>query len=177
MKVEKVVKICRAVFVVDISELGENDSLMQNVRTPSDFTLKIKLATQSFESLKVPWYTTTALDRQGSDYFLKPMKTTSMQCFLAVVLCNLTLHLCQLCIRIRICGKCLPYFDVDDNCSNQTLISHRSMVFVVNALASLKSRPPANVLKLTSRQLMNVSRLLPDKICPALNFSQCKASE
>lgn len=43
MKVEKVVKICRAEFVVDISELGEKDPLLQNVRTPSDFTQKIKL--------------------------------------------------------------------------------------------------------------------------------------
>lgn len=75
-------------------------------------------------------------------------------------------------------GNTFHYFNVDDNCNNQTLISHRSMVYVVNPLASLKSRPPANVLKLTSRQLMNVSRLLlPNKICPVLNFSQCKASE
>ncbi|XP_058206967.1 uncharacterized protein LOC131320316 [Rhododendron vialii] len=62
-QVEKVVKICKAEFVVDISELGEKDPLMQN-------------ATRSFESLKVPWYTTTALDRQGSDYFLKRVKTS-----------------------------------------------------------------------------------------------------
>jgi hypothetical protein len=60
-QVEKVVKICRADFVVSISELGEKDPLMQN-------------ATQYFESLKVPWYTTTALERHGAHYFLKRVK-------------------------------------------------------------------------------------------------------
>lgn len=37
------VKICGADFVVSISELGEKDPLMQNVRPPSDFIEKFKL--------------------------------------------------------------------------------------------------------------------------------------
>ena len=37
MKVEKVVKTYKVKFVIDVSEFGEKDSLMQNVRTPSDF--------------------------------------------------------------------------------------------------------------------------------------------
>lgn len=60
-QVEKVVKICGADLVVSISEHGEKDPLMQN-------------ATQYFESLKVPWYTTTALERHGAHYFLKRVK-------------------------------------------------------------------------------------------------------
>ncbi|XP_052180434.1 uncharacterized protein LOC127793766 isoform X2 [Diospyros lotus] len=60
-QVENVLKTYKAKFVVDISELGEEDPLMQN-------------ATRYLQSLKVPWYTTNALKRRGADYFLKKVK-------------------------------------------------------------------------------------------------------
>uniref|UniRef100_A0A5B7BKU4 Tartrate-resistant acid phosphatase type 5 n=2 Tax=Davidia involucrata TaxID=16924 RepID=A0A5B7BKU4_DAVIN len=60
-QMEKVVKAYKARFVVNISELGEDDQLMLN-------------ATWYFQSLKVPWYTTRALKGQGADYFLKQIK-------------------------------------------------------------------------------------------------------
>ncbi|KAL8236940.1 hypothetical protein R6Q59_018021 [Mikania micrantha] len=53
-------------FVINISELGEDDPLSQ-------------YATQYFNSLKVPWYTTIALngDGDGPDYFLKQFNISS----------------------------------------------------------------------------------------------------
>lgn len=60
-QMEKVVKTFKAEFVVNISELGEDDPLMQNV-------------TWHFPALKVPWYTTRASSGQGVDYFLKQIK-------------------------------------------------------------------------------------------------------
>ncbi|XP_059635478.1 uncharacterized protein LOC132277657 isoform X2 [Cornus florida] len=60
-QMKKVVKTYNARFVVNISELGEDDPLMQN-------------ATLYFQSPKVPWYTTRALKGQGADYFLKQIK-------------------------------------------------------------------------------------------------------
>ncbi|KAK3032353.1 hypothetical protein RJ639_035404 [Escallonia herrerae] len=55
---EMMVKAHKASFVINISELGEDDPLLQN-------------ATLYFQSLKVPWYTTTALKGQEADYFFK----------------------------------------------------------------------------------------------------------
>ncbi|KAK2992943.1 hypothetical protein RJ640_009452 [Escallonia rubra] len=55
---EMMVKAHKASFVINISELGGDDPLLQN-------------ATLYFQSLKVPWYTTTALKGQEADYFFK----------------------------------------------------------------------------------------------------------
>lgn len=44
MKIEKAVKAYKARFVVNISELGEDDPLMHNVRTP--FVSHLKRETQ-----------------------------------------------------------------------------------------------------------------------------------
>ncbi|KAA8535315.1 hypothetical protein F0562_030318 [Nyssa sinensis] len=60
-QIEKVVKAYKARFVLNISELGEDDQLMLN-------------ATWYFQSLKVPWYTTRALKGQGANYFLKQIE-------------------------------------------------------------------------------------------------------
>lgn len=58
---EKVAKKYEAKFVVDISDLGKDDPLMQN-------------GTLHFSSLKVPWYTTTVSGRYGGGYFQKQIK-------------------------------------------------------------------------------------------------------
>ncbi|KAF3452976.1 hypothetical protein FNV43_RR03409 [Rhamnella rubrinervis] len=57
-QMEKVARTYKARFVVSISELGEDDPLMQN-------------ATQQFSSLKVPWYTTKVSKGHEEGYFLK----------------------------------------------------------------------------------------------------------
>ncbi|OVA00282.1 Ribonuclease H domain [Macleaya cordata] len=57
-QMEKVAKIYKVKFVVNISELGEDDPLMQN-------------GTLHFSALKVPWYTTNASQGQENKYFLK----------------------------------------------------------------------------------------------------------
>ncbi|KAK9130448.1 hypothetical protein Sjap_010935 [Stephania japonica] len=58
MKMDKVAKLCDVEFVVNISELGEDDQLTQN-------------ATSQFSSLKVPWYNTNASPSPKGRYFLK----------------------------------------------------------------------------------------------------------
>ncbi|KAG5559543.1 hypothetical protein RHGRI_009168 [Rhododendron griersonianum] len=119
----KVVKICRAEFVVDISELGEKDPLMQN-------------ATRSFESLKVPWYTTTALDRQGSDYFLKRVKTPHGAAFDLIALNTGSLQNAylsgQACARL---DRGLGFTPI-----NQRLVSHREKGtgFLLHRVSSLE---------------------------------------
>ncbi|XP_016651929.1 PREDICTED: uncharacterized protein LOC103341243 isoform X2 [Prunus mume] len=57
-QMEKVVKKYKAKFVVDISDLGKDDPLMQN-------------GTLLFSSLKLPWYTTRVSERHGGGYFQK----------------------------------------------------------------------------------------------------------
>ncbi|XP_057495355.1 uncharacterized protein LOC130780380 isoform X2 [Actinidia eriantha] len=61
IQVEKVVKTYKVKFVIDVSEFGEKDPLMQN-------------ATRYFQSFKLPWYPTRASKRQGAEYFLKKVK-------------------------------------------------------------------------------------------------------
>ncbi|CAN4115992.1 unnamed protein product [Withania somnifera] len=60
-QVEKVAKTFNARFIINISELGEDDPLMQN-------------ATRHFPSLKIPWYSTRALKGQGVNHYLKQFK-------------------------------------------------------------------------------------------------------
>ncbi|KAK4343272.1 hypothetical protein RND71_036366 [Anisodus tanguticus] len=60
-KVEKVAKKFNARFVINISELGEDDPLLQN-------------ATWHFPSVKIPWYSTRSLEGQGVNYYLKQFK-------------------------------------------------------------------------------------------------------
>ncbi|XP_015059551.1 uncharacterized protein LOC107005468 [Solanum pennellii] len=60
-QVEKVAKKFNARFVINISELGEDDPLMQN-------------ATWRFPSVKIPWYSTRALKGQGVNHYLKQFK-------------------------------------------------------------------------------------------------------
>ncbi|XP_050378188.1 uncharacterized protein LOC126795384 [Argentina anserina] len=55
-QMEKVTKMYKARFVVDISDLGKDDPLMQN-------------ASLHFSSVKVPWYTTTVSGGYGGGYF------------------------------------------------------------------------------------------------------------
>ncbi|KAL6274981.1 hypothetical protein ACE6H2_025673 [Prunus campanulata] len=57
-QMEKVVKKYKAKFVVDISDLGRDDPLMQN-------------GSLLFSSLKLPWYTTRVSERHGGGYFQK----------------------------------------------------------------------------------------------------------
>ncbi|KAL6221384.1 hypothetical protein ACLB2K_009135 [Fragaria x ananassa] len=57
----RVAKKYKAKFVVDISDLGKDDPLMQN-------------GTLHFSSLKVPWYTTTVSGRYGGGYFQKQIR-------------------------------------------------------------------------------------------------------
>ncbi|XP_042509061.1 uncharacterized protein LOC122084686 [Macadamia integrifolia] len=66
-QMEKVAKTYRAKFVVDISELGDDDPLMLNG------TLL------RFPSLKVPWYTTRTSQGEGKEYFLKQITITHGQ--------------------------------------------------------------------------------------------------
>ncbi|KAJ8528147.1 hypothetical protein K7X08_021839 [Anisodus acutangulus] len=60
-QVEKVAKKFNARFVINISELGEDDPLLQN-------------ATRHFPSVKIPWYSTRSLEGQGVNYYLKQFK-------------------------------------------------------------------------------------------------------
>ncbi|KAM1201213.1 hypothetical protein FF1_017508 [Malus domestica] len=60
-QMEKVAKKYNAEFVVDVSNLGEDDPLMQN-------------GTLHFSSLKVPWYTTRVSEGKGRGYFQKMIK-------------------------------------------------------------------------------------------------------
>ncbi|KAL3323124.1 hypothetical protein AABB24_040301 [Solanum stoloniferum] len=60
-QVEKVAKKFNARFVINISEFGEDDPLMQN-------------ATWHFPSMKIPWYSTRALRGQGANHYLKQFK-------------------------------------------------------------------------------------------------------
>ncbi|KAI5676122.1 hypothetical protein M9H77_07072 [Catharanthus roseus] len=57
----KVTKVYNAQFVVNISELGEEDPLAQN-------------ATGHFQSLNIPWYSTKTLKGHGVDHYLKQVK-------------------------------------------------------------------------------------------------------
>lgn len=57
----EVVKTYKAKFIINISELGEDDPLMLN-------------ATWNFQSFKVPWYTTKASKLRGAGYFVKQVK-------------------------------------------------------------------------------------------------------
>nr|DAD27368.1 TPA_asm: hypothetical protein HUJ06_028836 [Nelumbo nucifera] len=70
-QMEKVARIYGAKFVVNISELGEDDPLMQN-------------GTLHFPSLKVPWYSTST--SKGKGYFLKQIATPSGQILDIIVL-------------------------------------------------------------------------------------------
>ncbi|KAI3801734.1 hypothetical protein L1987_29848 [Smallanthus sonchifolius] len=63
-QIEKVMYAYNVGFVINISELGEDDPLLQN-------------ATQYFNSLKTPWYTTIALKADESDYFFKQFNISS----------------------------------------------------------------------------------------------------
>ncbi|XP_059454262.1 uncharacterized protein LOC132184591 isoform X1 [Corylus avellana] len=58
---EKVAKTYNAIFVVNTSELGEDDPLMQN-------------GTLLFPSLKVPWYNTRTKEGHGASCFLEQIK-------------------------------------------------------------------------------------------------------
>lgn len=60
-QMEKVVRTYKARFIVDISEHGEDDPLMQN-------------GTWHFSSLNVPWFTTGASDGQGTGCFIRKIK-------------------------------------------------------------------------------------------------------
>lgn len=60
-QMEKVIKLYKARFVINLSDLGEDDPLMLN-------------ATWHFHSLRVPWYTTRALKGQEVDYYVKRIK-------------------------------------------------------------------------------------------------------
>ncbi|OIT01526.1 PREDICTED: uncharacterized protein LOC109226450 [Nicotiana attenuata] len=60
-QVEKVAKKFNARFVINISELGEDDPLVQN-------------ATRHFPSTKIPWYSTRALKGQGLNHYLRQFK-------------------------------------------------------------------------------------------------------
>ncbi|XP_076930382.1 uncharacterized protein LOC143595162 [Bidens hawaiensis] len=57
-QIEKVMYAYNVGFVINISELGEDDPLLLN-------------ATQYFNSLKVPWYTTVSLKGDGPDCYFK----------------------------------------------------------------------------------------------------------
>ncbi|XP_048423102.1 uncharacterized protein LOC103955964 [Pyrus x bretschneideri] len=60
-QMEKVANKYKAEFVVDVSDLGEDDPLMQN-------------GTLHFSTLKVPWYTTRVSEGKGGGYFQKKIK-------------------------------------------------------------------------------------------------------
>ncbi|KAM3012757.1 hypothetical protein FF2_025705 [Malus domestica] len=60
-QMEKVAKKYKAEFVVDVSDLGEDDPLMQN-------------GTLHFSTLKAPWYTTRVSEGKGGGYFQKKIK-------------------------------------------------------------------------------------------------------
>nr|POF16123.1 hypothetical protein CFP56_15614 [Quercus suber] len=61
---EKVAKVYNVSFVVNTSELGEDDPLMQN-------------GTMLFPSLKVPWFTTRTSKGHGESYFHEQIKIPS----------------------------------------------------------------------------------------------------
>lgn len=63
-QIEKVINTYKVGFVINISELGEDDPLLQN-------------ATQYFNSLKSPWYTTVALKDEDPDYYFKQVNISS----------------------------------------------------------------------------------------------------
>ncbi|PWA51289.1 calcineurin-like metallo-phosphoesterase superfamily protein [Artemisia annua] len=63
-QMEKVINTYEVGFVINISELGEDDPLSQN-------------ATQYFGSSKAPWYTTLARKGEESDYFIKKVNISS----------------------------------------------------------------------------------------------------
>ncbi|XP_076900458.1 uncharacterized protein LOC143554624 [Bidens hawaiensis] len=64
ISIEKVMYAYNVGFVINISDLGEDDPLLLN-------------ATQYFNSLKVPWYTTMSLKRDGPDYYFKQFNISS----------------------------------------------------------------------------------------------------
>ncbi|XAR50746.1 Acid phosphatase [Bertholletia excelsa] len=57
-QLEKAINAYNVKFVIDYSELGDEDPLLLN-------------ATNYLQSLQVPWYTATASKREGANYFLK----------------------------------------------------------------------------------------------------------
>ncbi|KAL4571383.1 hypothetical protein LXL04_018142 [Taraxacum kok-saghyz] len=63
-QIEKVMNSYKVGFVINISELGEDDPLLQN-------------ATQYFNPLKAPWYTTVALQGIEPDYHFKQVNVSS----------------------------------------------------------------------------------------------------
>uniref|UniRef100_A0A1D1Z9Z7 Killer cell immunoglobulin-like receptor 3DL2 n=1 Tax=Anthurium amnicola TaxID=1678845 RepID=A0A1D1Z9Z7_9ARAE len=60
-QMENVARTFKADFIVNLSEHGDSDQLMQN-------------ATLHFPSLNVPWYATTASVEEGRHYFLRQIK-------------------------------------------------------------------------------------------------------
>ncbi|XP_076895188.1 uncharacterized protein LOC143547715 [Bidens hawaiensis] len=63
-QIEKVMYAYNVGFVINISELGEDDPLLLN-------------ATQYFNSLKLPWYTTVPLKGDGPDYYFRQFNISS----------------------------------------------------------------------------------------------------
>lgn len=63
-QIEKVINTYKVGFVINISELGEDDPLLQN-------------ATQYFGSLKAPWYTTITLKGEEPNYLFKQVNISS----------------------------------------------------------------------------------------------------
>ncbi|KAJ0576097.1 putative metallo-dependent phosphatase [Helianthus annuus] len=63
-QIEKVIYAYDVGFVINISELGEDDPLLQH-------------ATQYFNSLRAPWYTTISVKEEGPNYFFKQFNISS----------------------------------------------------------------------------------------------------
>ncbi|WJZ98305.1 hypothetical protein VitviT2T_016837 [Vitis vinifera] len=68
-QMEKAAKTYKARFVINISELGEDDQLTQCKTMASKFN-----GTWRFSTLKVPWYSTRVSRGRGTGYFLKQIK-------------------------------------------------------------------------------------------------------
>ncbi|KAK1420945.1 hypothetical protein QVD17_22927 [Tagetes erecta] len=63
-QIEKMMYAYNVGFVINISELGDDDPLLQN-------------ATQYFNPLRAPWYTTIAVKGEGLDYLFKQFNISS----------------------------------------------------------------------------------------------------
>ncbi|KAI7749210.1 hypothetical protein M8C21_004494 [Ambrosia artemisiifolia] len=63
-QIEKMIFAYDVGFVINISELGEDDPLLHH-------------ATQYFNSLRAPWYTTVSQQAEGPDYFFKQFNISS----------------------------------------------------------------------------------------------------
>nr|GMC61337.1 Calcineurin-like metallo-phosphoesterase superfamily protein, putative [Ipomoea batatas] len=90
-QMEMVAKKNRAKFVINISELGEGDPLMQNVRRLMQLSLACR-------------YTVQALKGQGGNYYLKHIEVTHGRT-LDLIAIDTTLYqvLFLLCILLYIC--------------------------------------------------------------------------